>query len=128
MALPDNGTCLRLPIVEASSRAAPASAAHGPETAPAIAAHQRPKLERYDTTLFVVLRPARYLDEVEKVEFGEVHVFVGPDFVVTVRHAESPDLSPVRRRLERSPHLLRLGPEAVLYECAGPSATRWRWC
>ncbi|REE75513.1 magnesium transporter [Rhodococcus wratislaviensis] len=81
----------------------------------AIAAHQRPKLERYDNTLFVVLRPARYLDDVEKVEFGEVHIFVGPDFVVTIRHAESPDLSRVRHRLERSPHLLKLGPEAVLY-------------
>ncbi|MCL2534359.1 MAG: magnesium and cobalt transport protein CorA [Nocardiaceae bacterium] len=80
-----------------------------------IAAHQRPKLERYDATLFVVLRPARYLDDVEKVEFGEVHVFVGPDFVVTIRHAESPDLAQVRHRLERNPTLLRLGPEAVLY-------------
>lgn len=80
-----------------------------------IAAHQRPKLERYDDILFVVLRPARYLDDVEKVEFGEVHLFVGPHFVVTVRHAESPDLAQVRRRLEAQPELLRLGPEAVLY-------------
>jgi magnesium transporter len=81
----------------------------------AIVAHQRPKLERYDDTLFVVLRAARYLDEAEEVEFGEVHVFVGPDFVVTVRHSESPDLSAVRRRLESNPDLLRLGPEAILY-------------
>ncbi|WP_137724503.1 magnesium/cobalt transporter CorA [Prescottella subtropica] len=80
-----------------------------------IVAHQRPKLERYDDILFVVLRPARYLDAVEKVEFGEVHVFVGPDFVVTVRHAESPDLAQVRRRLEGNPDLLRRGPESVLY-------------
>ena len=43
--------------------------------------HQRPKLERYDETLFVVLRAATYLDEVEEVEFGEIHVFVGPSFV-----------------------------------------------
>ena len=62
-----------------------------------------------------MLRPARYLDDVEKVEFGELHVFVGPDFVVTVRHAESPDLAQVRRRLEQTPELLRLGPEAVFY-------------
>jgi magnesium transporter len=81
----------------------------------AIVAHQRPKLERYDDTLFVVLRAARYLDDVEEVEFGEVHVFVGPDFVVTVRHAEAPDLASVRRRLESNPDLLRLGPEAILY-------------
>lgn len=81
----------------------------------AIAAHQRPKLERYDDNLFVVLRPARYLDAEERVEFGELHVFVGPDYVVTVRHAESPDVGAVRRRLEATPELLRLGPEAILY-------------
>ena len=81
----------------------------------AILAHQRPKLERYDDTLFVVLRAARYLDDVEEVEFGEVHLFVGPDFVITVRHSEAPDLAAVRRRLESNPDLLRLGPEAILY-------------
>ncbi|MFS3128078.1 magnesium and cobalt transport protein CorA [Nocardioides sp. Bht2] len=80
-----------------------------------IKAHQRPKLERYDDLLFTVLRPARYLDAEERVEFGELHVFTGPDFVVTVRHAESPNLAKVRRRMEAHPELLRLGPEAVLY-------------
>src|SRR6478735_5694441 len=49
----------------------------------AISAHQRPKLERYGDTLFVVLLPARYLDNVERVEFGELHVFVGGNFVIT---------------------------------------------
>jgi magnesium transporter len=63
----------------------------------------------------MVLRSARYLDEAEEVEFGEIHVLVGPDFVVTIRHAESPDLGRVRRRLEDDPGLLKLGPEAVLY-------------
>ncbi len=77
--------------------------------------HQRAKLERYGETLFLVLRPARYLDQEEKVEFGELHVFVGSDFVVTVRHAESPDLGAVRRRMEASPELLAMGPQAVLY-------------
>jgi magnesium transporter len=81
----------------------------------AIVAHQRPKLERYGDILLVVLRPARYLDDIEEVEFGEVHVFVGPDFVLTVRHSEAPDLGAVRRRLESQPELLRRGPEAVLY-------------
>jgi len=80
-----------------------------------IAMHQRPKLERYSDVLFTVLHPARYVDDEERVEFGELHVFTGEDFVVTVRHAESPDLREVRRRLERTPELLRLGPEAVLY-------------
>ncbi|MFE7645266.1 magnesium and cobalt transport protein CorA [Streptomyces phaeoluteigriseus] len=78
-------------------------------------AHQRPKLERYGDTLFVVLRAARYLDAPEEIDFGELHVFVGPDFVITVRHGAAPDLSAVRRRMEDSPELLKLGPEAVLY-------------
>ncbi|MET9295892.1 magnesium and cobalt transport protein CorA [Streptomyces sp. NPDC003077] len=81
----------------------------------ALEAHQRPKLERYGGTLFVVLRAARYLDALEEVDFGELHVFVGPDFVITVRHGGAPDLSAVRHRMEDSPDLLKLGPEAVLY-------------
>jgi magnesium transporter len=81
----------------------------------AIAAHQRPKLERYGDILFTVLRPGRYIDQRERVEFGELHVITGDGFVVTIRHAESPDLASVRRRLESQPDLLRLGPEAVLY-------------
>jgi magnesium transporter len=78
-------------------------------------AHQRPKLERYGDTVFVVLRPARYRDDVETVEIGEVHLFLGHDFVVTVRHAEEPDIGEVRRRLEGDPDLLAHGPFAVLY-------------
>ncbi|MEU9241699.1 magnesium and cobalt transport protein CorA [Streptomyces sp. NPDC048385] len=81
----------------------------------AMEAHQRPKLERYGDTLFVVLRAARYLDAPEEVDFAELHVFVGPDFVITVRHGAAPDLSAVRHRMEGSPDLLKLGPEAVLY-------------
>jgi len=81
----------------------------------AVQAHQRPKLERYGDTLFLVLRAARYLDEAEEVEFGELHLFIGPDFVITVRHSESPDLKTVRSRVEADPELLRRGPEAVLY-------------
>ncbi|GAX56911.1 magnesium and cobalt transport protein CorA [Streptomyces olivochromogenes] len=81
----------------------------------AMEAHQRPKLERYGDTLFVVLSAARYLDAAEEVYFGELHVFVGPDFVITVRHGAAPDLSAVRRRMEDTPELLKLGPEAVLY-------------
>lgn len=80
-----------------------------------VVAHQRPKLERYGDVLFTVLRPARYLEDEERVQFGEVHVFTGKDFVVTVRHAEAPDLGNVRRRMEAAPELLELGPEAVLY-------------
>ncbi|MFP5022926.1 magnesium/cobalt transporter CorA [Pseudonocardia phyllosphaerae] len=78
-------------------------------------AHQRPKLERYGDTEFVVLRPARYVDADEAVQLGEVHVFLGPDFVITVRHAEEPALSEIRERLEADPDLLAHGPMAVLY-------------
>jgi magnesium transporter len=81
----------------------------------AIVAHQRPKADRYGDTLFVVLRPARYLDEVEEVDFGELHVFVGHNFVITVRHSEAPDLSQVRSRMQDDPELLGQGPQAVLY-------------
>ena len=81
----------------------------------ALKGHQRAKIERYSDTLFLVLRPARYLDSEERVEFGELHVFVGPDFVVTIRRAESPDLASVRHRLESTPKLLAFGPQAVLY-------------
>ncbi len=81
----------------------------------ALKGHQRAKLERFGDTLFVVLRPARYLDVEEALEFGEINVFIGPGFVVTVRHAENPDIAGVRRRMEQNPELLALGPEAVLY-------------
>ena len=81
----------------------------------ALKGHQRAKFERFDEILFLVLRPARYIDADERVEFGEVHVFVGHDFVVTIRHAESPNLAKVRKRLEETPQLLAFGPEAVLY-------------
>jgi magnesium transporter len=78
-------------------------------------AHQRPKLERYGDTTFVVLRPARYVDPVEVIKLGEVHLFLGPEFAITVRHADEPDLSVVRRCLEDDPELLAHGPYAVLW-------------
>src|SRR5690348_639600 len=81
----------------------------------AVKAHQRPKLEHYGDTVFCVLRPARYVDETESVEFGEIHVFAGPHFVVTVRHSESPDLGAVRGKLETRPDLLARGPFAILH-------------
>jgi magnesium transporter len=81
----------------------------------AVEMHHRPKLEHYGDTLFLVLRTARYIDESETVEFGEVHVFAGPQFVITVRHAEAPDLARVRRSLEARPDLLKRGPSAVVH-------------
>jgi magnesium transporter len=78
-------------------------------------AHQRPKLEQYGDTTFVVLRPARYVDPVEVINIGEVHLFLGPEFAITVRHADEPDLGQVRKRLEADQQLLAHGPYAVLY-------------
>ena len=82
----------------------------------AIKPQQRPKLVRYGDSLFVVLKTARYLDEPEKVEFSEVHVLVGKDFIVTVRYEEIPALEEVRRRLEGEPESLRQGPQPILHE------------
>lgn len=81
----------------------------------ALLGHQRSKIERYGDMLFLVLRSARYIDSSEEVEFGEIEIFVGPRFVVTVRHAESPDLHRVRMRLESEPDLLARGADAILY-------------
>src|ERR1700749_5136553 len=70
-----------------------------------INAHQRPKMERYGDVLFVVLRPARFVDHQEVVDIGEVHLFVGPDFVVTVLHSGEPGLGDVLARLEGYGHV-----------------------
>ncbi|WP_205544015.1 magnesium/cobalt transporter CorA [Rubrobacter indicoceani] len=92
----------------------------------AIKAHQRPKLERYGDTLFVVLRPARYVDAEEDVKFSEIHIFVGENFVVTVRHGESPDTADLKQRLEERPDLLVHGPEAILYALLDQVVDRYR--
>ena len=84
----------------------------------AVAAHQRPKLEIYGDTLFMVLKTARYVDPVEVVEIGEVMVFVGSNFVVSVRHGAGGALSTVRQDLEGDPERLALGPKAVLHAIA----------
>jgi magnesium transporter len=81
----------------------------------AIHAHQRPKLEVYDDTLFVVLKTSRYIEAEESVEFGEIMLFLGPQFVVTVRHKPASALGDVRKQIESRPDLLRFGPGAVLY-------------
>ncbi|HTI74940.1 MAG TPA: magnesium/cobalt transporter CorA [Mycobacterium sp.] len=90
----------------------------------AVHAHQRPKLERYDKTLFLVLKTVNYVEHAsvstarEIVETGEIMVFVGTDFVVTVRHGEHSGLAEVRKRLDASPAILKLGPYAVMHAIA----------
>jgi magnesium transporter len=80
--------------------------------------HLRPKVEQYEDderVLFVVLRTARYDDDREEVDFGEVSVFMSERFVITVRHGVASDLHGARLRLERRPELLAEGPGAVLW-------------
>ena len=86
----------------------------------AVHAHQRPKLERYDESLFVVVKTVFYDDRgqsstTEVVETGEVMIFIGRDFVITVRHGEHGGLQDLRRKLESDPTRLALGPSAVLH-------------
>jgi len=81
----------------------------------AIKAHQRPKVEVYEDSLFLVLKTVRYLEAEEVLEFGEIHLFVGEGFIVSVRHGEARELHSVRQAVEARPELLRLGPSAVLH-------------
>jgi magnesium transporter len=87
-------------------------------------AHQRPKLERYDRTLFLVLKTVNYVEHEsiayarEIVETGQIMIFVGSDFVVTVRHGEHSGLAGVRKRMDVSPTLLKLGPYAIMHAIA----------
>jgi magnesium transporter len=86
----------------------------------AVHAHQRPKLERYDDTLFMVLKTVKYCGSgaADVVETGEVMAFLGRDFVITVRHGDHSGLRDVRRRLEADPEQLALGPSTVLHAIA----------
>src|SRR5829696_3055038 len=78
--------------------------------------HLRPKVETYEGGVtFVVLRTARYIDELEEVEFGEVSIFIGPGFIITVRQGVASDLHGARLRLEEHPKLLEEGPASVLW-------------
>ncbi|MDP8937016.1 MAG: magnesium/cobalt transporter CorA [Actinomycetota bacterium] len=81
----------------------------------AVHAHQRPKLETYGETLFCVLKPAVYVDSEEVVRIGELMLFLGPGFVVTVRHGDSSVFADVRADLEADPARLQCGPLGVLY-------------
>ncbi|MEE1797069.1 magnesium and cobalt transport protein CorA [Streptomyces sp. BE308] len=90
----------------------------------AVHAHQRPKLERYDDTLFTVFKTIHYVEHAELtatsevVETGEVMCFTGRDFVITVRHGGHGSLRALRHRLQDDPELLAKGPSAVLHSIA----------
>jgi magnesium transporter len=90
----------------------------------AVHAHQRPKLERYDDTLFLVLKTVNYVPHEsvvlarQIVETGEIMIFVGKNFVVTVRHGEHGGLHDVRKEMDANPAQMRLGPYAVMHAIA----------
>jgi magnesium transporter len=79
------------------------------------AEHQRPKLERYGDTTFVVLKTVGFAETSSKIEIGKIMVFFGEDFVITARHGDVNALVGVRGRLEANPDLLAAGPSTVLY-------------
>jgi magnesium transporter len=90
----------------------------------AVQAHQRPKLERYDDTLFMVLKTVRFVEHDspdatnEIVETGELMAFLGHDFIVTVRHGNHSGLATLRNELDQAPDRLTVGPAAVLHAIA----------
>jgi magnesium transporter len=81
----------------------------------ALKAHQRPKLERYDDSLFLTLKSLWYVDAEDAVETGEINLFAGRDFVITVRHGRGSELHSARSRLEAQEAVLTHGPSAVIY-------------
>jgi magnesium transporter len=81
----------------------------------AVKAHQRPKLERYEESIFLILKTLWYVDEEDAVETGEINIFVGPDFVITVRHGKGGSLQQARKALEDREQVLAHGPSAVVY-------------
>ena len=81
----------------------------------AIHAHERPKLEVFADVVFIVLKTARYVDPTEVIKLGEILIFLGHDYIITVRHGEASELGGVRRQLEESPEMLQHGPGAVLH-------------
>jgi len=78
-------------------------------------AHQRPKIEDYGEDFFIVLRTAHYHEDREEVHFGEIHVFAGRGYVITVRHGPGSELASARQRLEERPDLLNLGAASAVW-------------
>src|SRR5215208_3327456 len=87
----------------------------------AINAHERPKLEVYGDMVFIILKTARYVDPKEVIKLGEILVFLGHDYIITVRHGEASELGGVRRALETAPRCSSTGRAP----CCTPSSTGW---
>jgi magnesium transporter len=106
---------LHQPAAEELNRVAEVFALHPLAVEDALKAHQRPKLERYDEGLFLVLKTLWYVDEEDAVETGEINLFVGRNFIVSVRHGEGAELHSARLDLEQQTAVLGHGPSAVVY-------------
>jgi len=106
---------LHEPSGEELDRVAEAFSLHPLAVEDALHAHQRPKLERYEDGIFLVLKTLWYVDEEDAVETGEINLFVGPDYVVSVRHGEGTELHSARLDLETKASVLGHGPSAVVY-------------
>jgi magnesium transporter len=106
---------LHQPSAEELDRVASTFSLHPLAVEDALKAHQRPKLERYDDGLFLVLKTLWYVDAEDAVETGEINLFVGRNYVVTVRHGEGTELHTARLDLEAQSAVLGHGPSAVLY-------------
>ena len=78
-------------------------------------AHQRPKIEDYDEAFFIVLKTAHYHEDREEVHFGEIHIFAGRHYVITVRHGPGSELKTARQRLEDRPDLVSLGAASAVW-------------
>src|SRR5436190_19653552 len=78
-------------------------------------AHQRPKIEDYDQDVFIVLKTAHYHEDREIVHFGEINLFAGPGYVITVRHGPGSELATARQRLEARPDLVKLGASSAIW-------------
>src|SRR3954464_4273070 len=105
---------LKEPSEEEFASVAPEFHLHELAVEDAIKAHQRPKVEVYDDTLFVVLKTAHYHDDTETVEIGEINLFVGQGFLISVRHGGRPPPHDGGQRIESRPEMLKWGPGSVM--------------
>ena len=103
------------PTGDELERVSQAFALHPLAVEDALHAHQRPKLERYDDGMFLVLKTLWYVDEEDAVETGEINLFVGSDYVISVRHGEGTELHTARLELEEKAAVLGHGPSSVVY-------------
>ena len=106
------------PTAEELAKVAAEFSLHALAVEDALKAHQRPKVEEYDDSLFVVLKTVRYDEPTQQIELGDLMLFVGDSFIVTVRHGAGRALAHLRKRLEAQHDLLDCGPSAVLYAIA----------